>query len=105
MQFYSRSDLLGAWIVRRSLLCVRFNWRAIDSMKVKEVIRVLKAHGFQLDRMRGSHRQFEGMIDEKRRLVTVSGKPNQEVGRNIMGSIRRQSGLPPSAFRQEMAGK
>ena len=74
-------------------------------MKVKEVIRILEANGFRLDRMRGSHRQFEGMIDGKRRLVTVSGKPNQEVGRNIMGNIRRQSGLPPGAFRQEMAGK
>ena len=74
-------------------------------MKVGDVIRILEANGFQLDRMRGSHRQFEGVIGGKRRLVTVAGKENQEVRIGTLMSIRRQSGLPRKAFRQERAGK
>ena len=74
-------------------------------MKVKEVIRILEANGFRCDRTRGSHRQFEGVVSDRRRLVTVSGKENQEVNKNTLASMRRQSGLPRDAFRQERAGK
>lgn len=74
-------------------------------MKVRDVIRILAANGFQLDRMRGSHRQFEGIVGGKRRLVTVPGKDNQEVKIGTLMSISRQSGLPRKTFRQERAGK
>ena len=74
-------------------------------MKVRDVIRILKSNGFELDRTRGSHRQFEGIIGGKRRLVTVSDKDNQDVKPGTLMSIRRQSGLPRKAFRQERAGK
>ena len=68
-------------------------------MKVKEVIAVLKSNGFALDRQKGSHRQFEGTADEKRRLVTVPGKDGDEVPIGTLSSIRRQSGLSRALFR------
>ncbi|MDE0280345.1 MAG: type II toxin-antitoxin system HicA family toxin [Gammaproteobacteria bacterium] len=74
-------------------------------MKVRDVIRILESNGFELDRTRGSHRQFEGIIGGRRRLVTVSDKDNQDVKPGTLNSIRRQSGLPRKAFRQERAGK
>ena len=74
-------------------------------MKFRDVIRILKAQGFQLDRVRGSHRQFEGVVAGKRYVVTVSGKDSQDVKEGILKSIREQSGLPREAFRQERAGK
>ena len=74
-------------------------------MKVRDVIRILESNGFELDRTRGSHRQFEGIIGGKRRLVTVSDKDNQDVKPGTLNSIRRQSGLSRKAFRQERAGK
>lgn len=80
-------------------------WRGSLSMKIRDVIRILEAHGFQLDRQRGSHRQFEGMAAGKRRLVTVSGKASQDIKEGILRSIREQSGLPREAFRQGRAGK
>lgn len=68
-------------------------------MKVRELIAILEANGFALDRQRGDHRQYEAVIDGKRRVVTVSGKLGDDVQRNNLGSVRRQSGLPRRSFR------
>lgn len=43
-------------------------------MNVRDVIRVLTDSGFRQIRQRGSHRQFEGFVNGRRRLVTVAGK-------------------------------
>ena len=43
-------------------------------MKVRKVIRVLTDNGFRQVRQSGSHGQFEGFVNGKRRLVTVAGK-------------------------------
>jgi predicted RNA binding protein YcfA (HicA-like mRNA interferase family) len=59
-------------------------------MKVKEIIRRLEAEGYLLDRTRGSHRQF--YHPDLCRLVTVSGKPNDDVPKGTLGSILRQAG-------------
>ena len=48
-------------------------------MKVRKVIRVLTDNGFRQVRQSGSHRQFEGFVNGKRRLVTVAGKESGEV--------------------------
>ena len=74
-------------------------------MKVKDVIRILKANGFELNRTRGSHRQFKGVIEDRKRLVTVSGKENQDMKIGILKSVIRQSGLPKKTFLQERDGK
>ena len=68
-------------------------------MKVRDVIGVLTGHGFRLDRSRGSHRHFEGVVDGVRRLVTVPGKDGDEVPKGTLSSIRRQSGLSRRLFR------
>ena len=47
-------------------------------MKVKELIKLLEEDGWYLARTRGSHRQFKHST--KRGLVTVAGKPNDDLG-------------------------
>jgi predicted RNA binding protein YcfA (HicA-like mRNA interferase family) len=44
-----------------------------------------------LDRTRGSHRQFKH--PHKRGLVTVAGKPNDDLAPGTKNSILKQSGL------------
>ena len=68
-------------------------------MKVRDVIRILKRHGFRRDRQSGGHRQFEGVVARRRRLVTVPGKEGDDVPKGTLASIRRQSGLPKRSFR------
>ena len=68
-------------------------------MKVRDVIRVLTDKGFRLVRQKGSHRQFVGFVDGKRRLVTVAGKEGDDIKPGTLTAIRRQSGLPRKLFR------
>ena len=68
-------------------------------MRVRDVIRVLTDNGFRKDRQSGSHRQFEGFVNGRRRLVTVAGKESSEVKPDTLASIRQQSGLPRRLFR------
>ena len=69
------------------------------TMKFRNVIRILLDNDFQLDRQDGSHRHYEGVVDGIRRLVTISGRDGEEVGRKLLGYIKRQSGLPKKLFR------
>jgi len=47
-------------------------------MKVREVLKMLNEDGWYRDRTRGSHRQFKH--PSKSGLVTVPGKPNDDLG-------------------------
>ena len=69
-------------------------------MKVRDVVRILEGHGFRRKRWKGSHRQFEGVVNGQRCLVTVAGKEGEAVVRPTLASIIRQSGLPARAFRR-----
>ncbi|MGZ8750686.1 MAG: type II toxin-antitoxin system HicA family toxin [Pseudonocardia sp.] len=61
-------------------------------MKVSEVLRLLADDGWQLDRVRGSHRQYRH--PDKPGTVTVAGKPSDELHpRTRSSSILRQAGL------------
>ena len=60
-------------------------------MKVSEVLKLLYDDGWKLARTRGSHRQFKHPI--KKGIVTVGGKPSDEIRKGTMGSIIRQAGL------------
>jgi len=60
-------------------------------MKVRDVLKMLDQDGWRLDRTRGSHRQFKRSI--KRGLVTVPGKPNDDLGQGTLNSIFKQAGL------------
>ncbi|MFN8526167.1 MAG: type II toxin-antitoxin system HicA family toxin [Chloroflexota bacterium] len=60
-------------------------------MKVRDVIRLLSRDGWYLDRMRGSHRQY--LHPTKRGVVTVPGKPGDDLASGTLQSILRQAGL------------
>nr|VFJ65234.1 MAG: Predicted RNA binding protein YcfA, dsRBD-like fold, HicA-like mRNA interferase family [Candidatus Kentron sp. FW] len=58
-------------------------------MKVKYLLKMLKDDGWYLDRTRGSHRQFRHPI--KTGIVTVPGKPNDELALGTQNSIFKQA--------------
>ena len=60
-------------------------------MKVREAIRLIEDDGWYLDRTRGSHRQYKH--PQKRGLVTIAGKPNDDLAPGTKNSILKQSGL------------
>ncbi len=62
-------------------------------MKVNEILKLLKKDGWVLDRTSGSHRQFIHPI--KKGLVTVQGKPSDEISPGTLKSIFMQAGLKP----------
>ena len=59
-------------------------------MKVREVIKRLNADGWFLDRTRGDHRQFKH--SEKQGLVTVPGKPSDDLAPGTLNNIFKQAG-------------
>jgi predicted RNA binding protein YcfA (HicA-like mRNA interferase family) len=58
--------------------------------KVKEVIRMLEAEGWQLSYQKGSHRQFKHPT--KAGKVTVNDKPSETLDQEILNSIWKQAG-------------
>ena len=60
-------------------------------MKVRELIRLIEADGWQLARTKGSHRQYKHST--KAGLVTVPGKPNDEIAIGTYHNILKQAGL------------
>lgn len=70
-------------------------------MKVRDVIRVLKEHGFHLDRSKGGARLFKGVVDGEHRLVKAPSKDKDgdETPKRILSTIKRQSGLSKRVFR------
>lgn len=58
-------------------------------MKVRDVIKRLEQDGWQLARMKGSHRQFRHPT--KTKLVTVAGKPGVDVPVGTLKNIWRQA--------------
>lgn len=52
---------------------------------------MLDEDGWHLDRTRGSHRQYKHST--KPGLVTVPGKPNDDLGPGTLNSILKQAGL------------
>ena len=62
-------------------------------MKVRDLIRLLTDDGWVLARQKGSHRQFEHPT--KRGLVTVAGKPSDDLAPGTLDSILKQAGLRP----------
>ena len=62
-------------------------------MTVREVIKLIEADGWYLDRQRSSHRQFKHPT--KPGLVTVAGHPPNVLAPKTLRSILRQAGLAP----------
>jgi predicted RNA binding protein YcfA (HicA-like mRNA interferase family) len=60
-------------------------------VKVREIIKRLEDDGWYLTRTRGSHRQYKHPT--KPGLVTVAGKPNDDLAPGTLRSIWRQAQL------------
>jgi predicted RNA binding protein YcfA (HicA-like mRNA interferase family) len=62
-------------------------------VKVREVIKQLEDDGWSIVRQRGSHRQLKHLV--KSGLVTVGGKPGDDIAPGTLSSILKQAGLKP----------
>ncbi len=60
-------------------------------MKVREAIQLIENDGWYLDRTRGSHRQYKHRA--KPGLVTIAGKPGDDLAPGTKNSILKQAGL------------
>jgi len=61
--------------------------------KVKDAIRLVEAHGWRRVRTRGSHRHY-GHPDRPG-IVTIAGKPSQQLANPTWRSILKQAGIDP----------
>ena len=70
-------------------------------MKFRDFVRILEAHGFVLDRQRGSHRTYKGSVDGRVRVVIVAcHRESDDIKPGILSSMIRQSRLPKRTFRR-----
>ena len=60
-------------------------------MKVRDIIKLIENDGWYLDRTRGSHRQYKHPTNAG--LVTVPGKPGDDLAPGTQNSILKQAGL------------
>ncbi|HAH07445.1 MAG TPA: addiction module toxin, HicA family [Elusimicrobia bacterium] len=60
-------------------------------MKVRDILKMLEAGGWQLVRQKGSHRQFKHAARIGR--VTIAGHPGDELAPGTLNSILKQAGL------------
>ncbi|MBE9055233.1 type II toxin-antitoxin system HicA family toxin [Sphaerospermopsis sp. LEGE 08334] len=60
-------------------------------MKVKEVLKILEADGWYIDRIRGSHRILKN--ENKSGIVVVPGKPSDDIPIGTLSSIWKQAKL------------
>lgn len=65
--------------------------RIVILMKVRKIMQMLTDDGWYVARTRGSHRQRKH--PDKPGLVTVSGKPSDELASGTLNSILKQAGL------------
>ncbi|MCH8043193.1 MAG: type II toxin-antitoxin system HicA family toxin [Planctomycetes bacterium] len=63
-------------------------------MKVRDILKLLRADGWEIVRQRGSHRQLQH--DTKPGTVTVAGKPGDDLHPKTAASIFRQAQLQES---------
>ena len=69
-------------------------------MKFRDLIRILQAHGFVLERQRSSHRTYKGLVNGRLRVVTVAcHRESDDIKPGTLSSMIRQSGLPKRTFR------
>lgn len=66
------------------------NFVMLTSMKVSEILAILRKDGWQLVATRGSHRQFKH--PEKSGRVALAGKPSDDLAPGTLNSIFKQAG-------------
>ena len=73
-------------------------------MKVRDIIRLIEADGWRLERTRGSHRQFKH--PDKTGIVTVAGHPSVDMPPGTLNNVLKQAGLKgPGGQEQGEAGQ
>ncbi len=60
-------------------------------MKVREVIKLIEADGWQLAAVRGSHRQYKN--PEIAGRITIPGNMNDTLAPGTLNSILKQAGI------------
>ncbi len=60
-------------------------------MKIREIVVMLEEDGWVLARTRGSHRQYKH--PNKRGVVTLAGKPGDDLAPGTLNSVLKQAGL------------
>ena len=69
-------------------------------MKYRDFVPILERYGFVLVRTKGSHRQYQAVINGRTMLVTVDcSQLGEDIKTNNLASMIRQSGLPKKLFR------
>ena len=67
------------------------SWDNDVDAKVRDIVKQLEDDGWSVVRQRGSHRQFKHAT--KPGLVTVAGKPGDDVAPGTLNSTLKQAGL------------
>jgi predicted RNA binding protein YcfA (HicA-like mRNA interferase family) len=62
-----------------------------ESMKVRDVIKMVEEDGWKLARQKGSHRQFQH--PDKPGTVTIAGHPSTEMPIGTLKNVKKQAGL------------
>lgn len=60
-------------------------------MKIRDIIKMVEKDGWMLVRTRGSHRQFKH--PKKPGLITIAGKPSDDIAPGTLNSILKQGGF------------
>jgi len=60
-------------------------------MKIRDIIKMLEEDGWYLARTRGSHQQYKHPA--KPGLVTIAGRPDDDLATGTLNSIFKQAGL------------
>ena len=60
-------------------------------MKIRDIIKMIEEDGWYLARTRGSHQQYKHST--KSGLVTIAGKPGDDLATGTLNSIYKQAGL------------
>jgi predicted RNA binding protein YcfA (HicA-like mRNA interferase family) len=60
-------------------------------MKIRDIVVMLEEDGWTLARTRGSHRQYKH--PQKSGVVTIAGKPGDDLAPGTLNSVLKQSGL------------
>ena len=67
----------------------------------RELIEILLSHGFELERQKGSHRQYRRRLGDEVWLVTVANHNDGDIIKpGTLASMIRQSGLPKADFKK-----
>ncbi|WP_448528099.1 type II toxin-antitoxin system HicA family toxin [Raineya sp.] len=57
--------------------------------KFREILKIIQNDGWYLTRQKGSHQQYKH--PNKKGLVTIAGKPNDDIPQGTLNSILKQA--------------